>query len=66
MVIAVAGDQAASKGTCLRLFDRFDHYNEQLHIDGIQLKNAEQWRTTNKLSTRHGNLGHRALTEHGL
>ena len=66
MVTATACDPAASKGACLRPFDRFDHHNEQLHIDGIQPGNAKQWRTTNQLSTRHSNRGHRALTEHGL
>lgn len=66
MVTATACDPAASKGAFLWPFDRFDHHNEQLHIDGIQPGNAEQWHTTNKLSTRHGNRGRRVLTEHGL
>jgi hypothetical protein len=40
MVTATARDPAASKGACLRPFDRFDHHNKQLYIHWIQTGNA--------------------------
>jgi hypothetical protein len=57
MVIAVADDQAASKGACLRLFDRFDHHNKQFYIYMNQARNVGRPCTTNKLSASHGGSG---------
>jgi hypothetical protein len=66
MVTATACDPAASKGACLRPFDRFDHHNKQLYIHWIQTGNAWQGRTSNKAPTHHGGSGGPAHAEHGF